>query len=958
MTAPSDSDVSRSSDSAAAQRLLHITRDLALELHPHLGPSLTVTLESDLDRDLAFDSLGRAELLLRLERAFEVRLPETLIRDAATPGDLLTAALAAAPAGATLEQAAAPALAALPAAAAPDSARTLLEALAWHVGEHPDRPHILLWSISEPPTPITYGELDAAARRVAQGLVDHGLLPGDRVAIMLPTSRAFFEAFFGVLMAAGVPVPIYPPFRRAQMEDHLRRQAGVLRNAGARVLITNDEILRAGKLLYNLAESLRTVETVESLRAREPFTGAQPSDPQTVALIQYTSGSTGDPKGVTLTHANLLANIRAMGQAIDASSSDVFVSWLPLYHDMGLIGAWLGCLYYGAPTVIMPPLAFLADPIRWLRTISENRATLSAAPNFAYELCLRSARDEDMEGLDLSSLRMTMNGAEPVSPSTIRRFIERFRAYGFRPETMAPVFGLAENSVGLAFPPVGRPPVVDRIDREALTSHGVAVPARPNGKSWIEFVACGRPIPGHEARVVDELGRELPERCEGRLQFKGPSSTRGYFDNEEKNKALFSGDWLETGDRAYIAAGDIYLTGRIKDIIIRAGRNIYPQELEELVGGVKGVRKGCVAAFASADPRSGTERLVVVAETRQRGDEAREALRRNIAEACSEALDQAPDEIVLAPPGAVPKTSSGKLRRSATRQLYETGALGARGRSLWLQVARLWLSGALRRVWRGAWTGAEFAFAVWWWAVLCALAALAWALTLILPEREQRHKAVHYAARAFLLLTGARLKVENETGAEPPASRVAFVANHSSYLDGVALCAAIPGPLSFVAKAELAEQLVAGPFLRRLGTLFARRFDPKAGVEDAEAQVRAACSGERVVSMPEGTLTRMPGLLPFHLGPFVMAATAGIPVIPVTITGTRSVLRGEQWFPRLGRVSVHIGAPIVPEGTGFEAAVRLRDAARAAILARCGEPDLACETPMTQLREAMEKQKR
>jgi 1-acyl-sn-glycerol-3-phosphate acyltransferase len=488
-----------------------------------------------------------------------------------------------------------------------------------------------------------------------------------------------------------------------------------------------------------------------------------------------------------------------------------------------------------------------------------------------------------------------MNGAEPVSPSTIRRFIERFRAYGFRPETMAPVFGLAENSVGLAFPPVGRPPVVDRIDREALTSHGVAVPARPNGKSWIEFVACGRPIPGHEARVVDELGRE---------------------------------------------------------------RNIYPQELEELVGGVKGVRKGCVAAFASADPRSGTERLVVVAETRQRGDEAREALRRNIAEACSEALDQAPDEIVLAPPGAVPKTSSGKLRRSATRQLYETGALGARGRSLWLQVARLWLSGALRRVWRGAWTGAEFAFAVWWWAVLCALAALAWALTLILPEREQRHKAVHYAARAFLLLTGARLKVENETGAEPPASRVAFVANHSSYLDGVALCAAIPGPLSFVAKAELAEQLVAGPFLRRLGTLFARRFDPKAGVEDAEAQVRAACSGERVVSMPEGTLTRMPGLLPFHLGPFVMAATAGIPVIPVTITGTRSVLRGEQWFPRLGRVSVHIGAPIVPEGTGFEAAVRLRDAARAAILARCGEPDLARETPMTQLREAMEKQKR
>jgi 1-acyl-sn-glycerol-3-phosphate acyltransferase len=958
MTNPSDGEPAAA---AEAQRILHMVRDLALELHPHLGHSLAVTLKSDLDRDLAFDSLGRAELLLRVERAFGVRLPETLIRDAATPGDLLAAALAAAPSAAPSAPGEATALSALPGAAAPDAAKTLVEALSWHVREHPDRPHILLWRSNGPLLPVTYGDLDAAARRAAQGLIEWGLLPGERVAIMLPTSEAFFQAFFGVLYASGVPVPIYPPFRRAQMEEHLRRQAGVLRNAEAVLLITNDEILPAGKLLYGLASSLRSVETIDSLSPPEPFAGALPGDSQAIALIQYTSGSTGDPKGVTLTHANLLANIRAMGQALDASSSDVFVSWLPLYHDMGLIGAWLGSLYFGAPAIIMPPLAFLADPTRWLRTISDNKATLSAAPNFAYELCLKSVRDEDIQGLDLSSLRMTLNGAEPVSPSTVRRFIERFSAYGLRPDALAPVFGLAENSVGLAFPPLGRAPVIDRIDREEFSRHGIATPTRPNGRATIEFVACGRPIPGHEARVVDERDHELPERHEGRLQFRGPSSTQGYFRNDEKNVALFNspkrepGQWLETGDRAYIAGGDLYLTGRIKDIIIRAGRNIYPQELEELVGGLKGVRKGCVVAFASEDLRVGSERLVVMAETRLRDPQAQEELRRAISETCANVLDQAPDEIALVPPGAIPKTSSGKLRRAESRKLYESGAAGAEGRSLQLQIARLWLSGFWKRFRRVSRTAAEFAFAGWWWAALLLIAIPVWLLVLALPKRTLRHAAVRFGSRLFLWLTGARLSVETET--TPPESGVVMVVNHASYLDAPALCAAIPGPLSFVAKSELAEQAVAGLFLRRLGTQFAHRFDPREGVEDAKAQLEAARAGERIVSMPEGTLTRAPGLLSFHLGPFVLAAEAGVPVVPITIAGTRSVLRGDQWFPHRGRIRVHIGAPITPEGAGFEAAVRLRDAARASVLARCGEPDLAHETPLSRMRDAMDKAK-
>jgi 1-acyl-sn-glycerol-3-phosphate acyltransferase len=573
--------------------------------------------------------------------------------------------------------------------------------------------------------------------------------------------------------------------------------------------------------------------------------------------MQYTSGSTGDPKGVVLTHANLLANIRAMGEVLEAGSSDVFVSWLPLYHDMGLIGAWLGSLYYGALAVIMPPLAFLADPGRWLRAIGRHRATLSAAPNFAFELCCKSVRDEDVVGLDLSSLKMIVNGAEPVSPSTIARFTERFAKYGFRPEMMGPVYGLAENSVGLTFPPLGRAPIIDRVERTALSRDGLAVPAPSTDYTALEFVACGQPIPRHEVRIVDESGREVAERTEGRLQFKGPSATKGYFHNDEKNRALFDGQWLESGDRAYVANGDIYITGRIKDIIIKAGRHIYPHEIEELVGGIEGVRKGCVVAFPTMGAGMGTERLVLLVETRITDPPTRQALKQKIGEACVTVLDVPPDIIELVPPRTVPKTSSGKIRRSTARALYESGLPIQRERSLWWQVAWLTISGFGNRMRRVRRRLAEVIYAGYWWVLLVVIASLVWPAVVALPRLQWRHRLVRIAARAFLWATGASPRVEVEEGL--PAEGVVIVANHASYLDSLVIAAVIPGPLSFVATEDFAHKWVAGPFLRRLGVLFVRRVDPKGGVEDTQHQLEAARAGARIVSFPEGTLTRRPG---------------------------------------------------------------------------------------------------
>ena len=394
-----------------------IVYELALELHPHLRRTFTVDLDSDIDNDIGLDSLGRAELLLRLDRAFKVKLPERLIGEAQTPRDFLNAIAAAVPDTATRQARAEVEPILLPESPAPTQAATLPEMLSAHVEAHGERPHIWLWKGDEEEERITYAQLDRSARALAGGLLERGLERGERVAIMLPTEPGFFYAFFGVILAGAIPVPIYPPFRRAQVEDHLRRQAGILRNAGASFLITDEEIRNVGVLLHSLTDTLRGVETVTGLIAGERIAEPAPADSKATTLIQYTSGSTGDPKGVVLSHANLLANIRAMGEVMEASSADRFVSWLPLYHDMGLIGAWLGSLYYGTPVTIMPPLAFLANPARWLWAIHRHQATLSVAPNFAFELCLKNIRDENIEGLDLSKLRMLLNGAEPVSPN-------------------------------------------------------------------------------------------------------------------------------------------------------------------------------------------------------------------------------------------------------------------------------------------------------------------------------------------------------------------------------------------------------------------------------------------------------------------------------------------------------------------------------------------------------------
>jgi len=920
-------------------RLLNAVRELARELGRNGDDLQRLGPDSSLERDFGLDSLGRVELLARVQRDFGIQLDGEVFLTVETPHDLIGKMKAAA--GVELIAAAEAAETAdTGQERAPEDIVTLTGLIDWHASAHGNRVYITLYEDGDRSRDITFRQLKDEAMAVASGLLAHDLAQGERVAIMLPTSREFFAAFYGTLFAGGVPVPLYPPARPSQLEDHVRRIVGIVANSGAVLLVADSRTMLVGRLLRPQCRGLRAILTAGELSTH----GIAPLLPRVktddIAFLQYTSGSTGNPKGVVLTHANLIANLRAMQYASGVTSSDIFVSWLPLYHDMGLIGACMGSLYAGFRLILFSPLSFLARPSRWLWTIHRHRATVSAAPNFAYEMCASRMQDSEIEGMDLGSWRLAYNGAEPVSPDTIERFADRFSHYGFNRNAMTPVYGLAESSVGLAFPPLGRGPLFDRVDRSGLTLNGIARPAAEDDPLALRVVCCGKALPGHEIRIVNASGMPIPARNVGRVQFKGPSSTSGYFGNSRANEGLFNGDWVNTGDLGYLAAGELYLTGREKDLIIRAGRNIYPQELEEAVSRISGIRKGGVAVFPASDPGSGTERLVVLAETRREVGAERGRIISDINNLAVDLLGMPADDVVLAPPRTVLKTSSGKVRRSACRQMYESGALIRKQHSVWRQVARLASGSAIAEAGQLLGGCAGWLWSAWAWAVFAAIVPCAWIFIVTAPGLGLRRLIAKAGARLALALAGLTPQV---SGLRPfsVGGPSVVVSNHASYLDSLVLTAVLPSRFTFVAKQELLKNPFAAIPLRRLSCAFVERFDSARREEDTRVLEARARSGESLVFFAEGTFRRLPGLLPFRLGAFAVAARCSIPVVPVALTGTRTLLRGDDMWPHFSRLGVAAGGALSAEGNDWQAALKLRDKSRSWILDHAGEPDIA-----------------
>src|SRR5687767_92523 len=498
-----------------------------------------------------------------------------------------------------------------------------------------------------------------------------------------------------------------------------------------------------------------------------------------------------------------------------------------------------------------------------MRAVHRHRGTMSGGPNFSFELCLRRITDEEMTGIDLSSWRFAFNAAEPVSPDTIVQFEQRFGKFGLRKNCLSPSYGLAESSVGVAITTPGTSWRADRLDRDRFSRTGEAALAAVDDPSPLVVIGCGTPIPGHDIRVVDGAGLELPDRQEGLLQFRGPSSTSGYYRNPEATKTLFAGEWVNTGDRAYLSEGVLFLTGREKDIIIRGGRNISPYELEQAVGDLAGVRRGCVAGFGSKDAATGTERAVVLAEMRDKDASRHDDLKRMINDLAMGLIGAPADDIVLAPPATVPKTSSGKIRRNAAREFYERGPGAVAGGAVWLQFLRLMLAGAAPQLRRGLRTLNGALFALRGYIVFVLLFPFAVLAALFLPVHACWNVG-RAVSRAFLFLSGIPVAVSGRENLELKTPAVLAV-NHTSYLDAVVLLANLEyRGYAFVAKREFKDNPLMRALLAGFGTQFIERFDLARSTEHAGELADAAKDGVSLIVFPEGTLKRNTGLMGFR----------------------------------------------------------------------------------------------
>jgi fatty-acyl-CoA synthase len=971
--------------SVVESRTLATVRQLLIELGGSRGLDELEARgpRAHLERDLGLGSLERVELMLRLGDACGVRLGDNVMADANTVGDLVDAVVSAR-LGAVRSSTDASAHRVVgtrelsTTEIRPDlerqvrAATTLTEALRLRAFGQPAQAHIHLYEEGHEPRVITFGELYERALGVAAELRMRGLEPGETVAIMLPTCAEFFPTFFGTQLAGGIPVPIYPPFRADKIAEYAKRQTNILRNAEARFLVTWRKAEGLAGLLKPNVPSLRGVLNAGRLCSDQakprPNAGAAPESvagrnaarqkwrpvenlthrarAEDIAFLQYTSGSTGAPKGVVLTHENLLANIRSMLAGVHVTSEDALVSWLPLYHDMGLIGAWLAPLVAGIATAIMSPLAFLSRPERWLQAIHGHQATLSPGPNFAYELCVRKIADKDLEGLDLSRWRAALNGSEPVQRATLERFAARFEPYGFRREALLPVYGLAENSLAISATDAASGYRVDRIERPAFESTGRATPAADGDLAALEFVGAGRPLRDVECRIVTDDGAEAGDRVEGHLWFRGPSATSGYHKNPEATRELMRGDgWLDSGDLAYWADGDLFITGRAKDVIIKAGRNLYPQEIEQVVGQIVGVRPGCVVAFGAPDKRTGTERFVIVAEIRDAADALR--ISKEISAVVQDTMGLPADLIELVPPQSIPKTSSGKLRRSETRRRYLEGTLGKKLQAAWLQIAWLAIRGALPRGWlavrRGARNVMEVLYGLYALAICAVVVAPLSAAVSLTRDPTRAARRLRSGARILLKAALVRVHVEGNALLERLATSGPwiFTPNHSSYVDIVVALAVLPSDVRFVAKGDAVDMPVFGKLVRRSGQHLFDRNDSAARVAQAQEVEAALGRGESLAVYPEGTFTAVTGIRPFQLGAFKAAADRQRPICPVAIRGARQILRDKTYLPKFGRITVTLGPLVVPHPSAaseWQEIVRLRDETRAIIARNAAEP--------------------
>jgi acyl-CoA synthetase (AMP-forming)/AMP-acid ligase II len=508
---------------------------------------------------------------------------------------------------------------------------------------------------------VTFQEITETSKRYGSALCRSGVVKGDIVGLLLGTEAEFVFSLLGTIRAGGIPVPL-PTYSGVQsFSGFVERITHILNHSSARYWIGRQSLFDAihehsGDALF-IGRRQLTPDDLDADNSEAAFPLITSSD---LCLLQYTSGSTSAPKGVRLSHRNVLAGLEAIAHGIQVTAGDLWCSWLPLYHDMGLIGMLCG-LAYGVSQHLSLPRSFISRPAEWLDEFSTCRATGYTGPNFSYALMLNSVDDEQLANLDLSKWRVAFNGSEPIDPLIVERFIERFSPAGFRAETMLPVYGLAEATLPVAFHSLGQQVRIQWVDGKALSEDGVAIRVERSSSSAKGVVSVGKAVFGHKVRIVDSGGSELPDNVVGEIQAAGPAIMAGYYADPEQTAAVLRDGWLNTGDLGYISEERLFITGRAKEMVIINGSKFYPQDIERLVGSTAGIYQGRSVALGYAE--GSAEYVVVAAETELETESDKSALAERIRALVSNRLGLFGARICLLSRGALPRTSSGKYQR-------------------------------------------------------------------------------------------------------------------------------------------------------------------------------------------------------------------------------------------------------------------------------------------------------
>jgi acyl-CoA synthetase (AMP-forming)/AMP-acid ligase II len=554
---------------------------------------------------------------------------------------------------------------------------SLVDLLQHRAANQPDdRAYIFLSDQGSEEAVLTFAELARGAGEVAARLAHSQI--GDRALLLFGPGLDFIVAYFGCLLAGVIAVPMMLPRRNSSLDS----SASIVANCSPRFAITNAQVSRARPDVVERFEKLKMEWLiVDAERKSIPDRDNQLRIPGSddIAFLQYTSGSSSDPKGVMVTHRNLIENLEMIRVTLDNTARSTYASWVPLYHDMGLILNVLQALYIGAACVLLAPVTFIQRPLRWLHAIHHYRAEVAGAPNFAFDLCVQRFRADQVKELDLSCWKVAFNGAEPVRADTIERFTATFRPYGFDPRATNPLYGMAEATLLISGAPRGSGPVIRTVSRDAFQRHELAPAA--SGDDAHRVVGCGRNLIGERIAIVDpETRRRLATDQIGEVWVGGPHICKGYWRNPEATTSTFQAriegeeePWLRTGDLGFMdEAGELFITGRIKDLIIVRGINYYPQDIENTVyDSHPALRRNCGAAF-SVLTEENQEKVVLVQEVERthRRDLEIEEIVACIREAVANEHEIALDSIVLIRPGSIPKTTSGKIQRSAARRMW------------------------------------------------------------------------------------------------------------------------------------------------------------------------------------------------------------------------------------------------------------------------------------------------